>query len=53
MTESEDREITIDPEDLPGPAIIPVSGISKESRAYLESKRAKEEARDDDEEPQE
>lgn len=51
-SEAENETIT-DPEDLPGPAIIPVSGISKESRAYLESKRAKEEARDDDEGSQE
>lgn len=28
-----------DPEDLPPPAIIPISGISKESREYLRAER--------------
>lgn len=35
MADETERETITDPEDLPPPAIIPISGISKESRAYL------------------
>lgn len=41
--DTEPRTIT-DPEDLPPPAIIPISGISKESREYFDEASGGEEA---------
>lgn len=45
MADESDRETITDPEDLPPPAVIPIGGISKESRKLL--------GRDDDDEDDE
>lgn len=45
MTEDAEPRTITDPEDLPPPAIIPISGISKESREYLEDTGGEDAAR--------
>lgn len=41
MTKKARRRTVTNPEDLPDPAIIPISGLSRESRAYLQARRSK------------
>ncbi len=41
MTKKARRQTVTDPENLPDPAIIPISGLSRESRTYLQARRAK------------
>lgn len=49
MAKESERETITDPEDLPPPAIIPIGGISKESREYLREAEDEEKADEADE----
>lgn len=48
MAKESERKTITDPKDLPPPAIIPIGGISKESRKYLSEEREDEKAEGDE-----